>query len=452
MGLRSLRALSLAFLLAFITVTVGTGIAIHHATHLAIVSLVDQRIETESHNVSGPRLPITRRRVLERINSFIGDRNTADIGVDLSDRANNHLGGNYRFEHRPPPGFSTLGPDVGIKGLTHGRAYVRDIGNDMVLTVFAETEPVDNYNAARLRIYIAGFGAIIVLVVGALILFVRAVGRRIAAQNATAEAIIDGDMLSRVPVSGSRSELDEQARIFNRMLDRIGELMTGLAHVSSDIAHDLRTPLARLRSQLVTIRRGVEDSRLREEVDAAIEQNDRILAMFAAILRIVEVEGGDRRAGFRPIDLGVLARRTAEMMAPVAEESGHRVAVGRCDVAPITGDEQLLSQAIINLIQNAEQHTPPGSTVTVSVVVGAAAVELVVEDDGPGISPDQHERALRRFGRIDKARARPGHGLGLPLVEAIARLHQGTLSLADAKPGLRVAIVLPSAHEKGAAR
>ncbi len=441
MRFRSLGALALAFLAVFLLVTVGTGIAIFTATHEAIVELVDKRIAGESSAIGGSA--VDRNDILERIDDAVHDRDTADIGVELTDAAGRHLGGNIRLQRRLPPGYSSLTADDGIKGLSQGRALVRDIGGGLVLTTIAETEPIDEYNMMRTRIYLLGFGAIIVLVVSALALFVRTVRRRITAVNATAAAIIDGDMRRRVAVGGTRSEFDDQARIFNRMLDRIGMLMAEISNISNDIAHDLRTPLARLHNQLTRIERHAETSALREEAAEARNQADELLEMFAAVLRIAEVEGGDRRAAFERLDLGALAAETGAMLVPVAQDSGHELIVDACEGVVVAGDRQLLNQAIINLIVNALRHTPSGSTIRLSVVTRDDSVILSVADNGPGIAPDQRDRALRRFGRIDKSRARAGHGLGLPLVDAIARLHRGTLELGDAAPGLVVTMAIP---------
>ncbi len=443
MQLRSLRGLAFAFLAAFLLVTIGTGVAIFRSTHAAIVYEVDKRIASESDDIA-PGIPADRARTMARIADAIADRNTGDIGFELSDTAGRHLAGNIALPHRLPLGFTSLAEDVGIKGLSQGRALVRDIGNGMILTTIAETEPVDNYNAKRLRIYLIGFGAIIALVAGALLLFVRAVKQRLHALNVTAEAIIDGDMRSRVPAGKSQSEFDYQARVFNRMLDRITQLMAEIGNISNDIAHDLRTPLARLHNQLARIERHAETSALREDAAAALAQGDQLLEMFGAVLRIAEIEGGDRRAAFERLDLGALATEIGAMLEPVAEESGHSLLVGGC-AGVITGDRQLLSQAIINLVENALRHTPAGSTIRLSVATDTQGTTLTVADNGPGIAPGQRERALRRFGRVDKSRARPGHGLGLPLVDAIARLHRGTLELGDAEPGLTVTMTIPAA-------
>lgn len=446
MRLRSLKALTAAFLAVFLGVTIATGLMVNAASRSTIARLVDQRIATESSNVIGPS-PVDPVRVAARIEEFAQQRDTGDIGFELRYGSGWHIAGNVRLDRRLPIGFSTIGEGDQIKGLSHGRALVRDIGNGMTLTTIAETEPFDHYNSERIRIYLIGFGSIIVVVIAATFLFGRIVSRRIAALRATANAIIDGDLQRRVPTDGSDSEFDRQAQTFNRMLDRIGELMVEIGNLSNDIAHDLRTPLARLRAQLLRFSRRAGDDGLRDEIDRAIEQSDEILAMFAAMLRIAEIEGGARRAGFAPIDLTVLVEEVGTTMVPIAEEEGRALIVTAGEPAPLVGDRQLLSQALINLIENGIRHTPAGSRIHVSVHVNAGHVMLRVADDGPGIAPDKQHVALRRFGRVDASRSRPGHGLGLPLVAAIARLHGGSVELADADPGLAVSVLLPRAVE-----
>jgi signal transduction histidine kinase len=191
--------------------------------------------------------------------------------------------------------------------------------------------------------------------------------------------------------------------------------------------------------------RRAESPAQRRDLEAALDQGDQLLAMFAAVLRIAEIEGGDRRAGFAPLDLGALATEIGTMMRPVAEDSAHRIELERCDAAPIDGDRQLLSQLLINLIENGLRHTPSGTRIGIGVAVRDGRVNLTVRDDGPGIAADLRALALRRFGRLDRSRGGAGHGLGLALVEAIARLHGGDLLLDDARPGLAVIVSLPRA-------
>lgn len=443
MRIRSLRSLTLAFLTAFLVVTAGTGLATFAVTRRTIARSVDARIAAAASVVAdGPQI-LDTREMLHRIDTLARDRDTGDIGFVLVDRRGRRLGGNIPIVRGLPPGFSGLRVDDRIKGLSAGRAYVRPVGGGRILTTIAETEPFDDYATARIRIYIVGFGSIVIVVIAGMILFAQLVRRRILAMRTTVDAIIDGDMQHRVPLDGDGGTFDGQAAAFNRMLDRIGELMRGISDVSSDIAHDLRTPLARLRSRLATLERQTDAAQLRDSLASATAQADELLAMFAAIMRITEVEGGDRRASFASLDLAALAGDIGGMMIPVAEDQDRALIVDATVPLPICGDRQLLTQLLINLIENGLRHTPVGTRITVTTRREADRAILVVSDDGPGIPIEDHALVLRRFGRADKARAGGGHGLGLSLAQAVVRLHRGDILLEDAAPGLRVVVMLP---------
>lgn len=440
---RSLRAWTWIVAAALVIATVGTGVAIFTATSRAIVHLVDQRIATAATAVAGDGAPLATAQLLERLAALARDRDTGDIGVVLTDADGRRLGGNVALRRVLPLGYATVHRGDAIKGLSAGRAYTIAVGGGRRLTTIGETEPFDHYGRARLRIYLIGFGSILAVVAIGLFGFSRVVERRIGAMRATAAAIVAGDMQRRVPTEGDGGAFDAQAEAFNTMLDRIAELMRGIADVSSDIAHDLRTPLARLRGQLVQIERRATTAELRDELTGAIAQSDAILAMFAAVLRIAEVEGGARRAGFAPLDLGRLSVEVAEMMAPVVAESGHVMTIAPLPAMAIQGDRQLLTQLLINCITNATRHTPPGTRIRIGGTAAEGMARVTVSDDGPGIPAAERTLALRRFGRLDRSRSTAGHGLGLPLAVSIARLHHGELTLEDAAPGLRVVLRLP---------
>ncbi|WP_298668455.1 HAMP domain-containing sensor histidine kinase [uncultured Sphingomonas sp.] len=442
-ALRSLRSLTLAFLGALFLAISLTGIATYSAIHRSIAELVDKRIAGLSEDILSESPPGDARAILAHLAALSRDRDTADVGFALTDAQGRWLGGNLRLPWPLPQGSSTFTANDGIAGLTAGRALVRDAGHGLTLTLIAETDPIDKHGAARNRLYLFGFGSIVAIVVAGTILFVTLVSRRIGEVQETARAIINGDMQRRLPVDPSGGAFAEQATTFNRMLDRIAGLMAEISNVSNDIAHDMRTPLARLRSRLALIAQRPEAQGLSDEIAETIAQCDALLAMFAAALRIAEVEGGDRRAGFAMLDPGQLLAEFGEMMAPVAAESGHELVVGRHDAVLIEGDRQLLSQALINLVENALRHTPAGTRIALELTAKDDAAELSVRDNGPGIAPENRERALRRFGRLEPSRNRAGHGLGLPLADAVARLHQGALTLGDARPGLIVTIRLP---------
>ena len=442
--LRSLRALTLAFLIAFLVATLGTGFAIHAATQRTIEDLVDRRILVVSDAAAGVSGDRTPEELVRWINAATSERDTGDIGFLLLDAEGRRLGGNIVLPRRLPTGFSTVAVKDQIAGLSAGRALVREVGRGMTLVTIAETEPFDGYNAARVRIYLVGFGSILLVVIGGLLFFVVTIGRRIGETRRTVEAIIDGDLRRRVPVDRSGGEFAQQALAFNRMLDRIGDLMASISNVSNDIAHDLRTPLARLRSHLALMLRRAETPVQREDLETAIKMSDGLLDMFAAMLRIAEIEGGDRRAGFALLDLAALATDIVTMMLPVVVDSGRTIVIAPSASASIVGDRQLLGQLLVNLIENAVRHTPVGSHIAVGVDSVETGASLSVADDGPGIAADLRDTALRRFGRLDASRHEAGHGLGLPLVAAIVRLHRGAITLEDAAPGLRVVVDLPA--------
>jgi signal transduction histidine kinase len=267
----------------------------------------------------------------------------------------------------------------------------------------------------------------------------RDVHQRLAAISGTAEAIIDGDLARRVPVRGSDDDLDRLALTINRMLDRIAALMESLKQVSNDVAHDLRTPLTRLRQRLEA---GLVDPNERAQVlEGGLADLDSILDTFAALLRIAQIEGGARRAAFRPCEIAVIARTVVEAFAPSAEESRQSLTL-RVDGAPtIDGDAELLTQMLVNLVENALRHAGDGARIEVRVSDGEGAAVLSVTDDGPGVPSAEHARLFDRFYRLERSRSTPGSGLGLALVAAVARLHGAEVGLADARPGLTARVV-----------
>ena len=438
----SLRALTVGFLAAFLLATAGTGLATYRLTLGTIDRLVDRRIENVSALVAADGARATAPVLLARIATLARRRDTGDIGFQLTDAAGRRLGGNVTLTRHFAPGYADVRRRDRIQGLSAGRAFTRPVGNGLTLTTIAETEPFDGYRGARRYIYLLGYSLIVVIVLGGLVAFGRTIARRFAETRRTVDAIIAGDMQQRIAVTGSADEFDRQAHAFNRMLDRIAELMDGLRNVSNDVAHDLRTPLARLRSRLATIAARA-DARTRDEVEQAIGECDAILAMVGAMLRIAEIESGRRTAGFTRVDLAALVAEIGEAMAPVAEDSGHDLVVVAGEAAAITGDPRLIEQALLNGIENALRHTPAGTRVTLGVAVADGRVWVRIGDDGPGIPADQRELALRRFGRLEASRNRPGHGLGLPLIAAIMRLHGGVLRLEDGEPGLVLGLAFP---------
>ncbi|HUZ62609.1 MAG TPA: HAMP domain-containing sensor histidine kinase [Acetobacteraceae bacterium] len=253
-----------------------------------------------------------------------------------------------------------------------------------------------------------------------------------------------GALSRRIPPIGGSDEIGRIGAAVNLMLDRIGVLTDSLRQVTNDIAHDLRTPLARLRQNLerATLQaRSAED--LRAAAERALQETDAIIATFNALLRIAQVEGQERRSGFATLDLSELVLRLADAYGPSAEDAGHRMDVAVAPGVRVFGDADLLGQMLANLIENALRHTPAGSRIALRLEPRPSGPRLVVADTGPGIPAEKRAHVLGRFVRLDASRGTPGTGLGLALAKAVANLHGITLTLADNAPGLRVILDFP---------
>ena len=267
--------------------------------------------------------------------------------------------------------------------------------------------------------------------------------RRVDAMSQTAQGIMAGDWRRRIPESKANDELSAVARTFNRMFDRIEKLLEANKHVSADIAHDLRKPLARTLRRLESARGGdTAPETTKAAIESGITDIQGVLETFNALLRIGQIEAGARRAAFKPVDLAVSAREVADAFRPAAEEEGKRLVARLQAPLPMSGDRELLTQMIANLIDNALRHTPSGVSIEVTSERGASAARLIVADNGPGVAAEERERIFERFYRIDAARATLGSGLGLSLVAAIAELHGLTCQASDNGPGLRISLTL----------
>lgn len=263
--------------------------------------------------------------------------------------------------------------------------------------------------------------------------------RRIEEINRTTRSIMDGDLSQRMPTRGSGDEMDMLAVNLNAMLGRIQTLMESLKRVSDDIAHDLRTPLSRLRHRLE-----VAHAKAGPGGDPVIEQSitelDAILETFSALLRIAQIESGARLAAFSDIDLAKIASAVCDAYAPVVEDRGQKLEIILNPGPAIHGDRELLTQMIANLIENPIRHCPPGIAITIELRHEAGATVLCVSDTGPGIPGPEREKVFRRFYRLEASRTTPGSGLGLALVKAVAELHGASVDLSDNAPGLRVTV------------
>ncbi len=263
---------------------------------------------------------------------------------------------------------------------------------------------------------------------------------RLERVNRTTGAIIAGHLDQRIEVEGGGDEFDELAVNLNRMLEQIQRLLAGMREVTDNIAHDLRTPLSRLRSRLeVALMRPLDEAATRELLEATVRDADGLIDTFNALLNIAKAEAGSKRSEWEPLDLTELARDVFELYEPLAEEKSIRLALEVDGAVPVIGNRQLIAQALANVTDNAIKYTPEGGRVRVSTGLQPGP-HLEVADDGPGIPEELRSKALERFVRLEADRSTPGNGLGLSLVSAVARLHEASLELGDAGPGLKVKI------------
>ena len=293
------------------------------------------------------------------------------------------------------------------------------------------------------EISIGAFGwsalAVLIAAIGAGALIAARVQWRITEVEKTLHSVAHGNLAARLAVSRRGNDLDQIALAINHTLARLESLVEAVRQVSADIAHDLRTPLNRLRIHIEQAAEAAQPP-ASAHLTAALAQSEAIDQTFSALLRIAQIEAGTARAKFSRLDLSGLMRGLAEVYAEVAEDAGMTLVCDAASPALVTGDTQLLTQAFANLIENALRHCPPGTTITCAVTITDRKAEASICDTGPGIPEAERDKVLRRLYRLEKSRTTEGSGLGLALVKAVAEVHDAQLSLDDAHPGLRVSL------------
>lgn len=323
-------------------------------------------------------------------------------------------------------------------------------GGQMMIALSAE--PLEDIQEAFLAVFLFSLIPTTLIVIGAGVLLARRSVRRLDRIDATLDRLTTGDYAARVAPMGGRA--DDLSRIGDRidtMATAQEQQISALKQVSADIAHDLKTPIQRVSVLLSQLRQKTSLSTDASElVDRAHAETDGIVKTFQALLQIAQIEGGAPRKRFDEVDVAALARTFYEVYEPTADDSGHHLG---CEVPAtpvlVRGDKSLLGQVFANLIENALRHAPPGAEISISVTQLGRKVRLEVSDTGPGIPEDERENVLRRLYRLERSRTTPGSGLGLSLVAAIVKFHEGVLRLEDNAPGLRVSITLAAAGRTG---
>ena len=428
---------SAVFAVGAITLVVTVDVAVsHYAEQVTTDTLMTEIVRLQALERSEGR-----GAVVEAIGSAIGD--AREFRYSLRDPQGTKIAGDLSSA---PLGWgsvkvaerATLGdkPDAVSRMQTYGVA-LRDRSRLVVGS--------DSYDVAELRDWLntvalwSGIG-ITLLALGAGYLIASIFVRRLGRINTTLNVVMEGRLSERVPVTGMGPEFDRLVTNLNRMLERIEALMTGMRQVSTDIAHDLRTPLTRLRQQLEAGRESTSLESHRQAIDNATSQVDEILGLFRSLLRIGSLEAGMGRDRFKLVDLSDILDRVAMAYQPAIEDQAKSLRLSIEPGLSVMGDADLLAQMFNNLIENALIHTPPHTMITVGLRRELNAVIAVIADNGPGIPAAERAHVLQRFYRLENSRSLPGSGLGLSLAAAVAHLHHAELSISDNQPGLIVSL------------
>ncbi len=392
---------------------------------------------------------VYRRDGADALKSFIDARVRMQIAGErillLTDAAMHPLAGNLQawpVAVPAAPGNYKIHVEVRDRGIQEALVHVAMLGDYKLLV------GRDNllFKPLQTRFWYGLAAAVAVLCIAGLFVGIitrRALLSRVHSIRQTVSAIIHGDLKHRLPTQVHDDELNTLSRTINGMLDQIELLVHGVRNVSNSIAHDLRTPLAELRSrleELSLIRPSAEQTYA--EIDGAVADVDRVIRIFDALLRLAEIDAGMRRSGFVSLDVSDLAANAVEFYEPAAELKHLDLTFRSQGSLRVSGDPVLLAQALSNLIDNALKYAPPHGSIEVAVQKNGNSAEISVSDNGPGIDDAEKIKVVQRFYRGDASRGTPGVGLGLSLVQAVAKLHGSTLELKDNGPGLRAVLTL----------
>lgn len=435
--------LALTFGLLFVAAFVVAGTITYHMLDSGLARQLDQSVNETYSVVASTYAQNDVEDLVAAVNIYSNLRPADHRVFSLEDAAGKRLAGNLT-PPALPQGLSTIA--ARSLGLPDGSAYRVQAGTVggirlVVGQSFAEKERLTEILLISLA-WAAGF-VVFIAIGGGAFLAARAQNRL----DAVARTMVDvsnGQLGTRIALSGNGDDIDMVSSQINHALDRLSGLVDGMRQVSSDIAHELKTPLNRLKIILEdaseTEGRGQPVAGLIADARA---ESDQINATFEALLRISQIEAGSRRTRFSPIDLGEVMSSLAEIYADVADDSGHVLRFERAAEAIILGDRSLLTQMFVNLVENAINHCPAGATISMSLLLETDSALAVVADNGPGIPAAEREKVFRRLYRLDKSRTTSGSGLGLSLVRAIADLHMAEISLGDNDPGTRISIRIP---------
>jgi signal transduction histidine kinase len=437
--------LAMTFGLVFVIAFVATGFI----TYLLLKQRLEQELGDslrEIHTVVASTYASgDLEDLISTVTAYVSLSKADDRIFAVIDAHGKKIAGNFSGG-RLPDGMSDISSeDVGLGGDTDFRVMAGPIGDKRLIVgqSFEETERLEDVAFASFAW--ATLLVIAVAIIGGVLLAAEA-QQRLDGIASAMNAVSEGNLDIRVPLRGNGDDIDTVSEQINQALERLSVLLETMRQVSADIAHDLKTPLNRLKIQIESAVAGTErGERATSPLMEALDEVDHINATFEALLRISQIEAGARKTRFQRLDLADILLSVSEIYADVAEDNGHslatRIEPGRN--CPVHGDSELLTQMFVNLVENAIRHCPRGTKIDISLTLEDRIARAAVSDDGPGIPANEYEKVFRRLYRLDKSRTTSGSGLGLSLVRAIAELHGGTATMEDNAPGLRAVVRLP---------
>ena len=434
--------LSALYLLLFLCSFLSIGITVYLLTNHTLEQQLKNSIETEAVRLKTEYDSGGIAELKDEIDEVDERGMHALFEYGVIDQNGQLITGSLN-NFQPSEGWQTVMRTPGAN--KHGKKllYIRVMAlpNAIWLGVGHDGDTIQKAGEAIIQAFIWGFVLVIFLGAGGGLYLSRAFLRKIDSITQSTQAIIAGDLKHRLHVSKNRDELDNLALLLNLMLDKIGSLIENIQQVSSDIAHDLRTPVSHLKFRLEdALSRNLSAEQYKERIAFAIQEVDTILDTFSAMLRISQIESGSRRSGFKTVSLSDIVVSVIDALSPVAEEQGKAIISNIERDATLTGDKELLTQLAFNLLDNAILHTPVNTQIAVSLRSTGTQSELTIADNGPGIAEAYRLKVFQRFYRLEQSRTTPGNGLGLSIVAAIADLHGGTLTLSDNNPGLKIVL------------
>lgn len=442
--------LSLAVMASFLLAFVLLGAGVYFAVSALLLQDTRELVRTDAAGLTDLYRESGRGELIEELQRRIAAPDDPDSVYALVAADGKLVAGSAVALPRQPAGARWITFDAGESATDddgHRRviAHLQRLPDGSTLLTGLRLHSQDRFLALMLRTALAAL--LVAATLGALIgwLTSRWVSRRLRSLDATAERVGGGELGLRVALDGSDDAFDRLARRFNAMLDRIEDLLGGVRHATDHIAHDLRTPLTRLRNRLEELRRQPQEAARGAALDAAVAETDQLLRTFASLLWLARIEAQAPARDEPVLDLAALVADAVELYTPSASEHAIRLDT-HLQSSQVHGDRDQLFQMLVNLLDNALKYAPADSEVGVSLAMTGQGALLQIDDRGPGIPQAERERVFDRFQRLEAHRGSPGSGLGLSLVRAIVLRHGGRVALFDRAPGLRVEVLLPPAR------